>query len=338
MQRYRQPLPDAKAIASLKERLGTIHVNQRLGIEQHHAVELFGHGSWFHPENWISAQRLARTLLRWSGAGAIGRRLARRHQLIEHVVELDHLPDAADGLSLLHLTDLHLDMAEDTTPALIHSLAGVTADVAVLTGDFRARTYGGIDAVVTAMQQLRPHLPERCYAILGNHDCLAMVPAFEAIGIRMLLNESIALDDGLILAGVDDPHYYRVDNLVKAMDGVAADASVVLLAHSPEIYRQAWAAGVDLMLSGHTHGGQVCFPWGTALTYDCHCPRQYCRGSWGCGALQGYTSTGCGTSMLDIRFFCPPELVIHRLKRRINMGACAAPDGRAAATGEFPAA
>jgi len=291
-------------------------VDQRLGIEQEHAVDTFGHGRLFHPENWLSGQRLARALLRLTGIGALGRRLSRRHHIssIEHAIGRS----GKSPLRILHLSDLHLDMAEDTCEALIASLQRIPdserPDLAVLTGDFRARTYGPMDRVVAAMQRLRPRLPERCFAVLGNHDCLAMVPAFEALGIRFLLNEHVELEAGLFLAGVDDPHFYRLDNLHRAMEAIPADACTLLLSHSPEIYRQAAHAGVDLMLCGHTHGGQVCLPWGAALTYDCSCPRRYCRGSWRHGGMRGYTSRGTGTSILDIRFFCPPEIVIHRLQ------------------------
>ncbi|HKI61484.1 MAG TPA: metallophosphoesterase [Mariprofundaceae bacterium] len=331
MHRYLQPKPEHADLLSLSERLGRLHVNQRLGIEQDHAVEVFGHGHVLNPENWLSGQKLARLFLRVTGFGRLGRRRARQHRIVEREVRLDRLPAACDGLSLLHLTDLHLDMAEDTVDALIKSLHGVSADVAVLTGDFRARTYGGINRVVEAMGKLRAQLPERCFAILGNHDCLAMVPAFEAMGISMLLNESVEFEKGLFLAGIDDPHYYRVDNLAKAMEGVPNAAPVILLAHSPEIYRQATHAEVDLMLCGHTHGGQVCFPGGYALTYDCHCPRRYCRGGWQHGDMQGYTSSGCGTSILDIRFFCPPEIVIHRLRKPVSTDACESPSDTAGA-------
>lgn len=315
MHRYQQPRPDEQACRSLAARIGRRHLEQRLGLEQEHALDTFGHGRWLHPENWLSLQRLARFFVRMSGIAAAGRPLARRHEL-SRVTQALGL-GSRNAVTVLHLSDLHLDMAPDTCDSLIHSLQKLGSDdapdLAVLTGDFRARTYGPMDQVVEAMQRLRPLLPERCYAVLGNHDCLAMVPAMEAMGIRFLLNEHVEVAPGLVLAGVDDPHFYRTDNLHRALEPLDQDVRVVLLSHSPEIYRQAAHAGVHLMLCGHTHGGQVCLPGGTALTYDCNCPRRYCRGAWQHGAMHGYTSRGCGTSILDIRFFCPPEIVLHRL-------------------------
>ncbi len=314
MHRYRQPEPTADQLRMLRQRLGSVHVRQRLGIEHDHAVDLFGHGRLLHPENWLSAQSLLRALTRISGMAALGRPLARRHRVHRRDVGVPGLPLSLDGLSMLHLTDMHLDMAGDTTDALIDSLAGVEADITVMTGDYRARTYGPIDPVLRHMRRLRPHLPGDCFGILGNHDCLAMAPAFEGMGIRMLLNEALSPRDGLHLIGVDDPHYYRVDSLERAMTGLPDGGCRVLLAHSPEIFRQAAHAGIDLMLAGHTHGGQVCLPGGFAMIYDCDCPRRYCRGAWRYREMSGYTSAGCGTSLLDIRFFCPPEIVVHVLR------------------------
>ncbi len=314
--RYEQPRPDDVACARLARRIGPLHLAQRLGIERDHAVEVFGHGRWMHPENWLSGQRLGRLFCRLSGLDLIGRPLARRHRVVVNEVVIPSLPAAAEGLRVLHLTDLHLDMAEDTVEALIRGLQGLEVDLAVLTGDFRARTYGPFDRVAEAFERLRPHLPEACYAVLGNHDCLALGLAIEAAGVELLLNEAVeAPVGGLYIAGIDDPHYYRLHNIERALSAIPADAAIVLLSHSPEVYRQVAHTPADLMLCGHTHGGQVCLPGGLAMTYDCPCPRRYCQGAWRHADLQGYTSRGCGTSVLDIRFFCPPEITVHRLTR-----------------------
>jgi len=310
-----QPRPSEAACKALVRRLGSMHVRQRLGLEADHAAEVLGRGrTRLHPEDWIPAHRLARAVIRACGIEAIGRRNARRHRIRRRDVFLPRLPEAAAGLRLLHLSDLHLDMAPDTGTALVRSLANVTADACVITGDFRAKTYGPIEAAVEAFQNLRPRLPDRVFAVLGNHDCLALAVALERMNVRVLLNESVPLHGGgIYLAGVDDPHYYRMDNLHKALEGIPPEAPVILLSHSPEIYRQAAHADVDLFLCGHTHGGQICLPGGRALTYDCRCPVRYCRGAWQHGDMQGYTSRGCGTTVLDVRFFCPPEIVLHRL-------------------------
>lgn len=291
-----------------------MHLNQRLELERDHALDTFGHGRWLHPENWLSGQAFGRSVVRWFGIEAAGRHFARRMRPHTHDIHLAGLPPSGAGLRILHLSDLHLDMAPDTVDALVRGLAGIEADLCVLTGDYRVRTYGPIDAVVEAFKRLKPYLPTPCFAVLGNHDCLAIAEAMEDLGIRVLLNEAVPIANGsLYLAGIDDPHFYRVDNIAKSLEGIPADAAVIMLSHSPEVYREMAHAGVALVLCGHTHGGQVCLPGGVALIYDSNCPRRYCRGEWRYEGLQGYTSRGSGTSVLDIRFFCPPEIVVHRL-------------------------
>lgn len=99
--------------------------------------------------------------------------------------------------------------------------------------------------------------------MLGNHDTIRMVPGLEEMGIRMLLNECEMIARGnqrIHLAGIDDAHFYRVDNIEKAASTIPDDEFSILLSHTPEIYRQAAHADFSLLLCGHTHGGQICLP------------------------------------------------------------------------------
>ena len=144
-------------------------------------------------------------------------------------------------------------------------------DLCVLTGDYRGRTYGPCEPTIAGMADIRRHLTAPAYAVLGNHDLLRMVPAFEAMGIGMLVNEAVPLLRGgarVHLAGIDDAHYYRTHNIEKAAAAIPHGELAILLSHTPEIYRQAAHAGFDLMLSGHTHGGQICLPGAIPLTLD----------------------------------------------------------------------
>jgi len=89
----------------------------------------------------------------------------------------------------------------------------------------------------------------------------------------------------------------------------------VLLSHTPEPYRHAAHADFSLMLSGHTHGGQICLPGGIPVLTDCDAPRAFARGAWRYHELVGYTSVGCGSSIVDVRLNCLPEVTLHRLHR-----------------------
>lgn len=302
----------------LEKRIGRVHLQQRIGIEADHATQVFGRGrTFFHIENWYSIHALIRLTLRCTGLYGRGLRNAANLQIRYNEVVIPHLPDEFDGFTLLHLSDLHLDMDAAYPAALIERLAQVNYDICVMTGDFRAKTHGPYDAAIAALAQVRPHLHKPVYAILGNHDSIRMVSGIEALGINLLINESVILErNGAVihLAGIDDPHYFQVDNFDKAAQHIPPEATAILLSHSPEPYRLAAHAGFDLMLSGHTHGGQICLPGGIALMTNAACPRPFCKGAWRYHAMQGYTSVGSGSSVVGVRFNCLPEITLHQLR------------------------
>jgi len=309
---------DPALAEALEARLGRVHLRQRLGIESDHEAQVFGQGrNFFHIENWYSIHALIRNLLRGMLLYRRGRRNARRIGLRRNELSLPGLPRAFDGFTLLHISDLHLDMSPDMPDALLRAVDGLDYDICVMTGDFRARTCGPYAAAVDGLARVREALSGPLYGVLGNHDTIRMVPAMERLGVRLLMNESVALDrDGstIHLLGIDDPHYYRADNLEKALADVPHDRVSVLLAHSPEIYRHAAHAGIDAMLCGHTHGGQICLPGGRPIMCNARCPRSLCAGSWHYHDLRGYTSAGSGVSVVDVRLNCPPEVALHTLR------------------------
>ncbi len=319
LQQYRCPPIDPSTYERLKQRVGRCHLNQRLGIEHDFEARVFGQGrTWFHIENWYSAHALMRHALRLMGLHRLGRNNARRIEVRRNDFHLpERLPAAFDGYTLLHISDMHLDMRADLPDALIKALGRVEGyDLCVMTGDFRARTFGPYQAALKAMARVLPHIRSPVYGILGNHDTIRMVPGLEILGIRILLNESVVLERNgatIHLAGIDDPHYYRADNLEKATDGIPEQAASILLSHSPEMYRHAAYANFDVMLSGHTHGGQICLPGRFPLILNANAPREFCNGPWRYLGLQGYTSVGSGVSIVDVRLNCPPEITLHRL-------------------------
>ena len=143
-----------------------------------------------------------------------------------------------------------------------------------------------------------------------------MVPGLEEMGIRMLLNECERIERRgahIYLAGIDDAHFYRADNIEKAASGIPTDAFSILLSHTPEIYRQAAHADFNLLLCGHTHGGQICLPGGIPITLDSVLPRHMGAGAWTYHDMLGYTTAGAGSSIVPVRFNCPPEITLHHL-------------------------
>jgi len=307
------------ALTALEPRLGRLHVRQRLGLERDYEDHVFRRGThFFHIENWHPLPGLIRGSLRLTGLYARARRNALAIEVRRNEVLLPRLPRAFDGFRLLHLSDLHLDINAEFLGALIERVRGLEYDLCVITGDYRARTYGPIGPTLDGLQRLRPHLQTMVYAVLGNHDTIRLVPGMEAMGYKLLLNEWVKLQqdgEAIYLSGIDDAHFYRMDNFHRAAHDLPSPAVSILLSHTPETYRHAAHAGFDFMLCGHTHGGQICLPGGTPLLTDAGSPRRFARGAWQYGEMLGYTSTGAGTSLVDVRLNCPPEITLHRLTR-----------------------
>ena len=304
------------AVEALEPRLGPLHVRQRVGLERDYEASLSRKGTHsFQIENW---SRVIRGALRFAGLHARGRRNALAIELRQHDIAISHLPLAFDGFTLLHLSDLHFGMNADFVGRLVERVRSLRYDLCVLTGDYGTDAAGPYSAALSELKQLRPHLKGAVYAVLGNHDTIRMVPAMESMGYRLLLNECVKVQrqgETLYLAGIDDAHFYHLENYHRAAHDIPSDAVSILLSHTPEAYRHAAHAGFDLMLCGHTHGGQICLPGGIPILTDADSPRQFARGSWRYHNMIGYTSTGAGTSVIDVRLNCPPEVTLHHLLR-----------------------
>lgn len=303
----------------LVRRLGAIHARQRLGIEEEHEAQILGQGlNFFHIENWYSIHSVIRNSLRLVGLYGRGRSNAAKVRLLTNRVSSRRLPEAFDGYRILQLSDLHADMSKAAMSRVVELVADLAYDTCVLTGDYRGKTFGPFKACLDGVEDVVSRLSRPVFGVLGNHDTIRMVPRLEAMGVRMLLNEHVTLERAgstICLAGVDDPHFYRADNLEKAADGIPEDVYSVLLSHTPEIYRQAAHVGFDLMLAGHTHGGQICLPGQIPLTLDSSLPRRFGAGAWRYAEMSGYTSVGAGSSVVAVRFNCMPEITIHEFIR-----------------------
>ena len=306
-------------LARLETRLGRVHARQRLGIERADERRVFGGGlNFFHLENWYSVHSVIRNSLRLTGLYGRGRRNAERVELRHNIVMLPGLPARFDGFTLLHISDMHVELNPGAMRRVTELADGLGYDACVLTGDYRAATFGPFEATLEGMARVRARLKGPVYGVLGNHDTIRMVPGLEAMGIRMLLNEAETIERGdqrIHLAGIDDAHYFRVDNIEKAASGIPHDEFSILLSHTPEVYRQAAHADFNLMLSGHTHGGQICLPGSIPITLDSVLPRRMGAGAWTYHTMAGYTSVGAGSCIVAVRLNCPPEITLHRLQR-----------------------
>ena len=255
--------------------------------------------------------------MKLTGLYGLGLRNAGRIEVRHNHIELQDLPSAFDGFTILHLSDLHVEMSAPAMRRLAELVSTLEYDICVLTGDYRGKAFGPFDEALRETARVRAWLGEAVYGVLGNHDTVRMLPELEAMGIRMLLNESETIVRGkqrLHLAGVDDAHQYMAANLEKASAGIPRGEFSILLSHTPEIYKQAAHAGFDLCLSGHTHGGQICLPGSVPVTLSCDLPRRFGAGAWSHESMKGYTSAGVGSSVIPVRFNCSPEVTLHHLR------------------------
>ncbi len=310
---------DAPALEALEARLGRAYIQQRLGIER--GIESrrlrMGTGAPVH-ESLFSLAGLIRAGLRLSGLLERGRRNALTIELREHVVPVAHLPKAFDGFTLLQLSDLHFDTDAQFPDVLAERIRPLSYDLCVLTGDYREEKSGPSDAALDHLRRLRNEIRGPCYAVLGNHDSIRMVPAMEAMGYGLLLNENTPIrrhGEVIFIAGIEDARFFRLEDYQRAADDIPEDAVSILLSHTPEAYRRAADVGFDLMLCGHTHGGQLCLPGGIPVVTFADSPRAFAKGSWRYRDMFGYTSKGTGTCLVDVRLNCLPEVTLHRLER-----------------------
>jgi hypothetical protein len=277
------------------------------GKRRHHGVAL------------LAATRAFDLVLRAVGQHARGYRNA--CDLV--VREIDHplarLPAAFDGFSILHLSDLHLDGMPELVDLTLARIGERRFDLCVLTGDYRTELHGPIMPVMRSLARLLPGLRARhgIVAILGNHDDCHMVAPLEEMGVRMLINESVAIERAgaeILLVGTDDVHYYYTDQALHALERAAGAPFSIALVHSPELFDVASGLGIDLYLCGHTHGGQICLPGGIPLITHLTRGRRYFRGLWQHRAMRGVTHCGTGTSGIPIRFNTRGEILVHRLR------------------------
>ena len=265
-------LPNRNMVEQLEQRFGRLHSRQRLGIEDdHEARARSGARHPLRPRRWYLSPVLVRRTLKITGLYWWAHKNSERIEIRRNTIRLPTLPAAFDGLTILQISDLHVDINPAAMRRLIELLPHLSYDLCVLTGDYRGRTYGPCEATLEGMARMRTHITAPIYAVLGNHDSLRMVPALEEMGIRMLVNEvEPIVRDGqhLYLAGIDDAHFYRMDNIEKVASKIPAR----------RIFNPAVAYAGNLSpgracrfrsaASGHTHGGQICLPGSIALTLD----------------------------------------------------------------------
>ncbi len=262
--------------------------------------------------------RAGEILLRRLGLFERARAEAEKLVITEQQHRLRRLPEEFDGMRVLHLTDLHCAANRAVVSQLLNLMTELDYDAVVMTGDYQDNIRFAEDDLIRGdMGALLRASKAPVFFTLGNHDHLAVAEILRAKGGIDLVNQFVRLRrKGAVinLAGVDDPHYYRCSNM-DMVKKITDQNFTLLLAHSPEVHHSPKLSQTDLVLCGHTHGGQICLPGGFPVVTNSRCPRWSVKGHWKLGCTRGYTSRGVGTSGLQARLNCPPEVALHTLRR-----------------------
>jgi len=267
----------------------------------------------WHLENYLRASTWGKAAIKGLCLFAMGSRNALQVKVLSVKIPLSNLPTECIGKRILFISDLHIDGMPELLPIIANQIRNLTYDICILGGDYRYYHRGSVDIVLQYMSKLIAILREKSpvYGILGNHDEYAIAEKMCELGVRMLLNEAVQLfESSLYLIGLDDCHYYGADDLKGAMSQLPSSCCKILVCHSPELFKEAAAAQIELYIAGHTHGGQICLPGGISIVSNAKTPYSLKKGRWEWQQMRGYTSKGVGCSMLPVRFYCPPEITL----------------------------
>lgn len=280
------------------------HLDRVLGRWQRGGVEEYSISGASRPGRATELRR------RWRADQAI--------EVTEQRIALHRLPEAWRGFRIVHLTDIHhgLYLPIEAVEQAVGIANRLEPDAVALTGDFVTFSPAYIEPVARVLGRLRAR--HGAFAVLGNHDfrvgAARVARALAREGVCVLRNQHTSIrrhGEALHIAGVDDLNY-RAD-LGRALRGTGPAAATILLSHNPRIIRRAAAAGVDLVLSGHTHGGQVNLPLLGSI-YGRSPRRLRFKVGWDClGRTQIYVSRGIGTVVVPVRYRCPAEIPHLRL-------------------------
>ena len=241
-------------------------------------------------------------------------------KVTEHTVCIPKLPSAWDGVRIAHITDIHLGQytSYDQIRDIVDISNAQNPDIVVLTGDYITKSKTPLGPLVEAFRSLQAKLGK--FAVLGNHDynnsTQAIINHAKSAGIEMMRNEHRFITkqgSPICIAGVEDLWTKRID-ASKSLKGVRKNIPTILLCHNPD-YAEMLPddVNIDLMICGHTHGGQVKIPFCDAPVLPIR-HKKYAEGLVKGPRCPVFISRGLGMVGIKVRFNCRPELPIITLK------------------------
>lgn len=246
---------------------------------------------------------------------------------VRHKLTLPQFPIEAAPLKIAFLSDLHLGPTSGRNAARQGwKIARESRpDVLLLGGDFLYADERGLPALLRELQRWKHDAPPGgMYACLGDHDYQTgadtLVMALEACGVRVLINESVELPHpwrGVFVAGVDDERHGEAHPDEALLD-VPRGSCTILLAHSPDVCEHEAMQRCALTLSGHTHGGQICWPNREAIGLSSQWSKTYPHGLHRHAGNWVFVSRGVGTTGLPLRLFSPPDVAVFEVAKNWN--------------------
>lgn len=265
---------------------------------------------------------VAAPLVAVSATAAYARLIEPYNYLVSETdVLIRNLPAAFEGFRITQLTDIHHSriLGLDEIRRVVNLAQQTKPDMFVLTGDYSTTYRRYIEPCAETLGALSA--PEGVWAVLGNHDHYTdpelTTRALERHHISVLNNAHTALQrgpDAIQLSGIDDWSWNAAD-WTRAFSGLKTNAPTILLSHQPTVLDLEETHNISLILSGHTHGGQLSFPFLGAPARFTTNDLKYARGLFRRGDTQLYVSTGTGVIGLPLRFGVRPEIAVLRLRR-----------------------
>ena len=243
------------------------------------------------------------------------------YQVSQTDIQIKNLPPAFEGFRITQLTDIHHSriLGIEEVRRVVSLAQQTKPDMFVLTGDYATSYRRYIEPCAEALAALSA--PEGVWAVLGNHDHYTdpelTTRALEQRHIVVLNNKNTTLrrgPDAIQLSGIDD-WTWGASDWTKAFAGLKDKAPTILLSHQPQVLDFDQTQKMSLILSGHTHGGQIIVPWlgppARLATNDL----RYAQGLFRYNDVQLYVSSGTGVIGLPVRFGVRPEIAVLRLQR-----------------------
>lgn len=246
--------------------------------------------------------------------------------ITEQTIKDAQLSKILKDIKIVQISDLHIKSYGKKEKKLVELIKKINPHILIITGDFISDNKG-LFPTIEVLKDISTKVPT--IAILGNNDHFKkhkklntekLIESLKSININLLINESVKITikkesntNSFYIIGLND-NYLSYDNIFKATNNLNENLPKILLAHSPHIIEKINTEGINLILSGHTHGGQIIFPLiGAIYTNSAYnTKKKYIFGLYTQTNTKMYVNRGIGTSFLPIRLFCKPEITIFK--------------------------